>query len=87
MQTGTTKKTYDILRTAQVPGWIGLNGPVINGGTMHNTGWEFGLRYQDKVGELEYGIGANFQTFRNELTKFGAREIGGNNIREEGHRL
>ena len=79
------KKTYDILRTAQVPGWIGLNGPVINGGTMHNTGWEFGLRYQDKIGELEYGIGANFQTFRNKLTKFGAREIGGNNIREEGH--
>ncbi|KAA2239295.1 TonB-dependent receptor [Chitinophaga agrisoli] len=79
------KKTYDILRTAQVPGWLGLNGPVINGGTMRNIGWEFGLQYQDKIGEFAYGAGINFQTFKNELIKFGAREIDNNVIREEGH--
>ncbi|GAA0548772.1 SusC/RagA family TonB-linked outer membrane protein [Chitinophaga japonensis] len=79
------KKTYDILRTAQVPGWLGLNGPVINGGTMRNTGWEFGIKYQDQMGDLSYGAGINFQAFKNELTKFGAREIGSNVIREEGH--
>jgi hypothetical protein len=58
---------------------------VINGGTMHNKGWEFGIQYRDKIGDFEYGASANFQTFKNELTKFGAREIGSNTIREEGH--
>lgn len=78
------KKTFDILRSAQVPGWVGLTAPTINGGTMENTGYEFNTSYNDNLGGFKYGISVNFQTFKNKLTKFGARQINAVTINEEG---
>ncbi|MDB5246085.1 MAG: TonB-dependent receptor plug [Segetibacter sp.] len=78
------KKTYDILRSAQIPGWIGLTAPVINAGTMVNKGYEFMAQYNSNIGQVKYSIGGNFQTFKNQLTKFGARQINNTVINEEG---
>ncbi|SHM01329.1 TonB-dependent receptor [Chitinophaga sp. CF418] len=78
------KRTFNILRAAQVPGWLGLSAPTVNRGTMQNVGWEFGVNYNNRIGEFSYGVGVNFQTYKNELVKFGAREITGTAIREEG---
>ncbi|MFC6099032.1 SusC/RagA family TonB-linked outer membrane protein [Olivibacter domesticus] len=81
-----TKYTTDILRTLQVPDFIGLNGPTVNRGEMRNTGLEFLLGYQNKINAFNYKIQANFETYKNELVKFGAREIENGNglIRQEG---
>lgn len=78
------KKTFDILRSAQVPGWVGLTAPTINDGIMLNTGYEFNVQYRDKAGDFTYSVGANFQTFKNKLVRFGSRQINATTINEVG---
>ncbi|UNY98746.1 TonB-dependent receptor [Zhouia spongiae] len=79
------KMTDDILRRAQIPAYLGLNAPIINDGTLKNTGFELAANYRDVVGEVSYSVGGNVQAFKNELVKFGEREIGNLTINEEGH--
>jgi TonB-linked SusC/RagA family outer membrane protein len=82
------KYTFDILRSSQVPVWLGLNAPVINNGAVRNKGFEFTIQYNDNIGkDFSYNLNANFQTYKNKLEKFGKKEIGGTTIREEGHEL
>ncbi|HEY9048249.1 MAG TPA: TonB-dependent receptor [Ohtaekwangia sp.] len=78
------KKTKDILRDLQVPDHIGLNAPTINDGILENSGWEFILGHRNRIGQFTYGISANLETYRNKLIRFGAREISGVNIRQNG---
>ncbi|MDR1098417.1 MAG: TonB-dependent receptor [Tannerella sp.] len=79
-----SKRTQNILRTLQVPGSLGLSGSTINNGEVEDRGWEFSIGYQDKTGAFQYGIDANYTTYKNKLVKFGAQEISGNYIRKEG---
>lgn len=69
------KYTKDILRTLQVPDFVGLAGPIVNDGEMKNTGFEFVLGHKNKIGDFRYSVQANLETYKNELVKFGAREI------------
>ncbi|MDR6781570.1 TonB-linked SusC/RagA family outer membrane protein [Pedobacter africanus] len=80
------KRTTDILRELQVPDFIGLTGPTVNSGEMKNTGFEFLLGYQGKINDFRYKVQGNFETYKNKLVKFGAREIDNTNgyIRQEG---
>ncbi|MGF6849177.1 TonB-linked SusC/RagA family outer membrane protein [Chitinophaga sp. W3I9] len=82
------KYTFDILRSSQVPLWLGLAAPIINNGAVRNKGFEFNVQYNDKIGKnFTWYIGANFQRYKNVLEEFGKREISGTTIREEGHPL
>ena len=73
-----SKYTYDILRSSQVPLWLGLQPPTINNGAVRNKGIELSARYQDKLGrDFNYYVAANFQTYRNKLVSFGKDEITG----------
>lgn len=78
------KVTKDILRQLQVPDHIGLTGPWVNDGEMENTGWEFVIGHQNKIGDFRYSVNANLETYKNKLLKYGAREIGTGVIKEEG---
>jgi TonB-linked SusC/RagA family outer membrane protein len=78
------KRSEDILRQLQVPDHIGVSAPYVNNGTMDNRGWEIELGHRNKIGDFGYSISANLETYKNKLVKFGAREINGVNIREEG---
>ncbi|HEX8041836.1 MAG TPA: TonB-dependent receptor, partial [Chryseosolibacter sp.] len=78
------KTTTDILRGLQIPQHVGLDAPTINDGILENKGWEFILGHKNKIGDFHYGINANFETYKNKLIRFGAREISGVNLREEG---
>lgn len=83
------KETTDILRASQVTGIVGLEPPTVNNGTMVNTGVELSLGYDHRVESgffkgLSYGMNAYVDRFKNELTDFGEREIGGYTIKEEG---
>ena len=52
---------------------------------MENTGWEFVLGHENRIGDFTYSISANLETYKNELVQFGAREINNNGtIRQEG---
>ncbi|GAB6007607.1 SusC/RagA family TonB-linked outer membrane protein [Dysgonomonas reticulitermitis] len=80
------KTTTDILRSLQVPNFIGLSAPTVNDGKMQNKGWEFVLGHQNSINGFKYSINANLETYRNKLLKYGAREINSGNgqIKEEG---
>ena len=71
------KYTYDILRSSQVPLWLGLNAPVVNNGAVRNKGIELNLKYQNHVGEFQYYAEFNVQSYRNKLESFGKDEITG----------
>lgn len=81
-----TKRTTDILRELQVPDFIGLVGPTVNRGEMKNTGLEFLLGYEGKINDFRYKVQGNFETYKNKVVKFGAREINSANgtITQEG---
>ncbi len=83
------KTTKDILRGSQVTDAVGLNPPTINNGTMENTGIELGLQYINHVNSgyfsgMNYNFGFNIDHYKNKLVDFGAREISGYYLREEG---
>ena len=82
------KYTYDILRSSQVPLWLGLTPPTINNGAVGNKGLEFSAQYRGTINkELSFIIGASLQTYSNSLKHYGKTEINGNTIREEGKPL
>ena len=83
------KHTFDILRSAQVTGALGLNAPTINSGEMDNYGHELSVQYNHSINKgrlegLSYGAGFYVDISRNKLVNFGAREIDGYNLREDG---
>ncbi|ADY54142.1 TonB-dependent receptor plug [Pseudopedobacter saltans DSM 12145] len=80
------KYATDILRSLQVPSYIGLNGPTVNDGEMKNTGLEFLLGYQDRSREFKYSVSMNFETYKNTVVKFGTRQVnsGSGLLTEEG---
>lgn len=83
-----SKKTYDILRSYQVPLYVGLDAPTVNNGTLKNTGLEIAVQYRNRIGnDFDYGISGNVQSYRNKLTQYGKTEIGSSTIRQEGHPL
>lgn len=68
------KKSHDMLYRKQnvfVTGYPDWNGQVwMNIGSMKASGWELGLNWRDKVGELGYQVGLNLSQVRNEAIKF-----------------
>nr|WP_199078046.1 TonB-dependent receptor [Pedobacter sp. ASV19] len=74
------KRTTDILRPSQVTAIVGLGAPIINNGTVDNTGVELGLNYNNVVKNgalngLTYNFGVNLDHFNNKIVKFGEQEI------------
>ncbi len=82
------KNTFDILRQAQIPLWLGMDAPLINNGSVRNKGIEIGAQYRGNITkDLTFFAGGNFQAYKNTLETYGKREINGNLIREEGKPL
>lgn len=80
------KYTFDILREFQVPLWLGLEPPTVNDGAVRNKGIELTGQYRNSIGnDFSYTIGANLQTYRNTVEKFGKQEIDYNSIMNEGY--
>ena len=50
------KNTSDILLKLPIPGTSGLNPAYQNAGKVRNKGWDITLRYNDRIGDFEYGI-------------------------------
>lgn len=63
------KNTKDWLVMAPIlyTAGFGDNGPMINGGNVKNTGVELNLTWNDKIGEVEYYVGANGAWNRNRV--------------------
>ncbi len=71
------KRTYDIIRSAQVTNLLGLSAPYVNDGEMTNTGIEFMIGWNDRVKDgvmKDFGYNVNFfiTKNKNKLVKYGA---------------
>ena len=65
-----TKKSKDWLVQAPVLATAGADAPYINGGDVKNTGFEFALNWNDKIGQnFRYSVGINGAYNKNEVGK------------------
>jgi len=63
------RKTKDLAFERPIPFmWNRVYG---NWGSVANSGWEIGLDWKDKVGQLGYNIGINMTTLKNRVTDLG----------------
>ena len=70
------KKTKDLITTSSPPGFIGNAAPLVNAGTMKNTGVEFELSYKNNDNpNFKYQVSANLTTLKNEVTELNAVDI------------
>ena len=58
------KTTNNMLLALQIPDYIGLGNPYQNTGKMFTKGWEVEIRYNNKIGDLNYSLSANHKKYR-----------------------
>lgn len=61
------KNTNNILIGLPVPMEYGFDKPNVNIGKVQNRGWELELYWNDKIGNVKYGIQANLSNNKNEV--------------------
>lgn len=70
------KKTSDILRRINIPGYLGLiNNPWRNVGDMNNDGIEVSLGYKKNWDDFGISANANFGYLKNEITRLEDNKI------------
>jgi len=68
------KKTDDILYEITVADVLGMSASEQNAGSVENKGWEFDLKYSDKISDFSYSIHPNFSVVSNEITSLATVE-------------
>ena len=64
------KTTKDWLVGGAMVGIMGTNPAMINGGDIKNTGVEFAITWNDRIGkDFSYNVGVNFAYNKNEVTR------------------
>ncbi len=70
------KQTKDLITTSSPPGFIGNSAPLVNAGTMKNTGVELELGYKNNDNpNFKYQVSANLTALENEVTELNAVDI------------
>ncbi len=65
------KETKDWLVRQPLPAIFGAQAPFYNGGDIVNKGFELAARWNDKVGDFNYGVHFNIAQNTNEVTRLG----------------
>jgi TonB-dependent starch-binding outer membrane protein SusC len=84
------KTTNGLLQTTSLPPSIGLYAnPVANIGKVKNSGFEFSVGYNGKMGDLTYNVNANITTVKNKvISMFNHDRIGDNSgMIQEGYSM
>jgi TonB-linked SusC/RagA family outer membrane protein len=55
---------------ASYPGVLGTGAPLQNAANLESNGWELQLSWNDKIGEVSYGVGLNISDARTKITKY-----------------
>lgn len=79
------RRTNDILLRLNVPLTLGLTAPLQNAGVVENKGYEIMINYRNKIGEVNYGIMANFSDVKNQVLDMRGIENTGRTVSREGH--
>jgi len=63
------KTTKDWLVKAPILDTYGASAPFINGGDVRNRGFEVMLNWNDRIGDLDYGVNLNLSKNKNKVTR------------------
>ncbi|HEY9486807.1 MAG TPA: TonB-dependent receptor [Chryseosolibacter sp.] len=63
------KTTFDILYNVSVSDMLGASPSATNAGTVENKGWDFDLKYRNRVGDFSYGASAIFSVVHNKVVE------------------
>ncbi len=75
------KRNNNMLLNRTFPAVLGASAPQGNNGKLKTWGWDFGLNWSDKIGELSYHLGGNISDNQNKLVDFGGQKIIGTGVR------
>jgi TonB-linked SusC/RagA family outer membrane protein len=78
------KTTKDMLLALEIPDYMGLDNPDQNTGKMNTNGWEVNLRYNNKLGEINYSISCNISDFKSVMGDLGGTEFIGSQVKFKG---
>ena len=78
------KTTKDMLLALQIPMFIGLDNPNQNTGKMSTKGWEVEIRYNNKIGDLNYSLSANVFDSKSVMGDLGGTEFIGDQVKKQG---
>lgn len=68
-----SSKSTDLLLSLPVLYTTGNEGgaPMVNAGSLRNTGFEVELGWNDRIGDFNYAVNANFSTVKNKILSLG----------------
>jgi len=72
------KRNKDMLAQLNLPNIIGINVPSMNIGELKSWGWEFDIRWRDRINAFNYRVGFNISDNQNELVRYDGRNSIGN---------
>lgn len=72
------KRNKDMLAELNLPNLIGVNVPSLNIGELKSWGWEFDIRWRDRLNTFNYRVGFNISDNQNELVRYDGRNSVGN---------
>uniref|UniRef100_A0AB33IYV7 TonB-dependent receptor n=3 Tax=unclassified Prevotella TaxID=2638335 RepID=A0AB33IYV7_9BACT len=74
------KETRDILLQLPIPYITGVGAPMQNAGTVLNTGFELQLGHNNRIGDWNYSLNANFSYVHNEITDLKGGDTPGQSV-------
>lgn len=69
------KYNNDMLSNLQLPHTIGINVPAVNVGKLKTWGWEFEIKWNDRIGDFKYQIAFNLSDSQNKLIEYDGADV------------
>ena len=69
------KYNDDMLAALQLPHTIGIGVPNVNVGRLKTWGWEFEVKWNDRIGDLTYQLSFNLSDSKNKLVKYDGADV------------
>ena len=83
------KYNNDMLSNLQLPHTIGISVPAVNVGKLKTWGWEFEVKWADRISDFHYQVAFNISDSKNELVEYDGADVitAGNVSKLEGYAL
>ena len=69
------KYNNDMLSNLQLPHTIGIGVPAVNIGKLKTWGWEFEIKWNDRIGDFSYQVAFNLSDSKNELVEYDGADV------------
>ena len=69
------KYNNDMLSRLQLPHTIGIGVPAVNVGKLKTWGWEFEIKWRDRIGDFSYQVAFNLSDSQNELKEYDGADV------------